>query len=193
MLFNPIVFTLHANLLCFVPVWTIYAISYLFTFCFTPPPTLAAPSDSRRSCKMKATALLHVTIPTVPFLFHWPQTPDFSEAKNRPLQTLTPPPLFPLNPLPFFLLLVYRLSMGSLSVLCPFFTSMCQIKPRVCIHSCVSLWERDVRILYAVRLIESVWFLYTLIRESQSDKDWFHRAVNLTSAPIEMLAKVTGP
>lgn len=70
---------------------------------------------------------------------------------------------------------------------------MCQTKPRVYIHSCVSLWERDVRILYAIRLIESVWFLDTLIRESQSDKDWFHRAVNLTSAPIEMLAKVTGP
>lgn len=49
--------------------------------CFTP--TLAALSDSQGSCKMKATALLHVTLPTLPFLFHWPQTPDFSEAKNR--------------------------------------------------------------------------------------------------------------
>lgn len=95
LLFNPVVFTLHANLLCFTPVRAIYAISYLFMFSFTPPPTLAAPSDSRRSCKMKATALLHVTIPTLPFLFHWPQTPDFSEAKNRPLQTLTPPPHSP--------------------------------------------------------------------------------------------------
>lgn len=60
-------------------------------FCSTPPPSLAALSDSRGSCKMKATALLHVTLPTLPFLFHWPQTPDFSAVKNRLLETLIPP------------------------------------------------------------------------------------------------------
>lgn len=82
-------------------VWTIYAISYLFAFYFTPPPSLAALSDSRGSCKMKTTKLLHVTLPTLPFLFHWPQTPDFFEAKNRLLQTLTPPPRCP-SPLSLF-------------------------------------------------------------------------------------------
>lgn len=84
-----------------VSVWTIYAISYLFAFYFTPPPSLAALSDSSGSCKMKTTKLLHVTLPTLPFLFHWPQTPDFFEAKNRLLQTLTPPPRCP-SPLSLF-------------------------------------------------------------------------------------------
>lgn len=77
--------------------------SFYICLCFVlpHPPTLAALSDSHGSCKMKATALLHVTLPTLPFLFHWPQTPDFSEAKNRLLQTLTPPPRCP-SPLSLF-------------------------------------------------------------------------------------------
>ena len=98
----PTVFTLHEFHFFFMSLWAVYAISYLFVFCFTPPPALAALSDSQGSCKMKATALLHVTIPTLPFPFHWPQTPDFSEAKNRLLQTLTPPFLTTPSPLSLF-------------------------------------------------------------------------------------------
>lgn len=122
-------------------------------FAVPQPPTLAPLSDSHGSCKMKATVLLHVTLPTLPFLFHWQQTPDFSDAKNRLLQTLTPPPCCPLTSFPFFLS-VYRLSKRSLSALCAFFASMCQTKLHVFIQSGVSLCERDVRILNGIRLIE---------------------------------------
>jgi len=54
-------------------------------------PRLLEHSESHESCKIKATALPHVTLPTLSFLFLWPQTPDFSESKNRLLQTLTAP------------------------------------------------------------------------------------------------------
>lgn len=131
---------------------TIYAISYLLVVCFTPPPTLAAFSDSHGSCKMKATALLHVTLHTLPFLFHWPQTPDFSEAKNRLLQTLTPPPRCPLIS-PFFPLSVQAFIGKSLCVLPILYLHMADKVPRL------SLCERDIRILYVISLIEDFCFL----------------------------------
>lgn len=43
----------------------------------------------------------------------------------------------------FFLLPVYRLLLGSLAALFPFFASMCQTKPYVSIQS--GVWERDLR------------------------------------------------
>lgn len=104
-----------------------------FVFFFPTPVALEAPSDSHGSCKMKVTALFHVTIPTLRFLFHWLQTPDFSESKNRLLQTLTPPSRCSLTPFHFFP--PFRLLLGSLTALCLVFASMCQTKPYVSIQS----------------------------------------------------------
>ncbi len=131
-----------------VTIWTLCAISCLFVVYFSLPPTLAALSDSHESCKMKATALLHVTPQTLPFLFLRPQTPDFYDAKNRLLQTLTPPPCCPLTS--SFFPLLYRLLLGGLSTLGPFFPYMWQTKPHGSIHSGLPLCERDVRIFYKI-------------------------------------------
>lgn len=56
-------------------------------FWFCPEPSQRSESHGLR--KMKAAALVHVTLPMFLFLFHWSETPDFSEPKNRPLWTLT--------------------------------------------------------------------------------------------------------
>lgn len=130
---------------------------FIFSLCFVllPPLALEAPSDSHGSCKMKVTALFHVTIPTRRFHFHWPQTPDFLVSKNRLLQTLTlPSPSAPSTPPPPFS--VYRLLLGSLTLLCPVFASMCQTKIYV------PVWGTDIRILYVSRLIEGFGFLSAL-------------------------------
>lgn len=99
---------------------------------------------------------------------------SFRPQLSLPLLLLQPPPPTPLS--------VYRLLLGSLTLLCPVFASMCQTKPYV------SVWGRDIRILYVSRLIEAV----ALIKIQRWWSRLFHRAVNLTSEPIEMLAKVTG-
>lgn len=135
------------------------------------------------------------------FMSLYPRSPFFSIGRRhliflrlkidpfRPSLPLPTPP----QPSPSFAPGVQAFNGKSLCVMPILHFHVPDKAPRLHSQLCVSLWERDVRILYAIRLIESVWFLDALIRESQSDKDWFHRAVNLTSAPIEMLAKVTGP
>lgn len=109
----------------FTSVQNMCAILYVCVLLF---PQSSQRSESHGSCKMKATALLHVTLPTFSFLFHWPQTPDFSEPKNRLLQTLTPPPHFP-SPTPTVQAFI------GMFLRWPFLASIGHTKPHVSIQS----------------------------------------------------------
>lgn len=134
---------------------------FIFSLCFFFFPhllALEAPSDSHGSCKMKVTALFHVTIPTLRFLFHWPQTPDFSESKNRLLQTLTPPSWCSLTPFPFFSPPGVQAFIGKSRCVMP---SLCFHVPdkALRLHSKWCVRETSERILYVIRLIESSCFL----------------------------------
>lgn len=166
----------------FTSVRNMYAIFYVCVLLFPQP---SQRSESRGSCKMKATALLHVTLPTFSFLFHWPQTPDFSQPKNRLLQTLTPPPHFP-SPTPTEQAFIGMclcdapslLQQASQSPTSPFRVG------RMC------MWERR----QSPSLYKTWEFL--VFMGSDSDKripQGFPQGWNLTSEPIEMLAKVIGP
>lgn len=67
-----------------------------FTFVYVLS-TPAALSESHGSCKKQVTVSHPVTLPTLPFPFHWLQTPDFFKTKNRLLQTPSPPSCCPLT------------------------------------------------------------------------------------------------
>lgn len=115
------------------------------------------------------------------FMSLYPRSPFFSIGRRhliflrlkidpfRPSLPLPTPP----QPSPSFAPGVQAFNGKSLCVMPILHFHVPDKAPRLHSQLCVSLWERDVRILYAIRLIESVWFLDTLIRESQSDKDWF--------------------
>lgn len=151
-------------------------------FWFCPEPSQRSESHGLR--KMKAAALVHVTLPMFLFLFHWSETPDFSEPKNRPLWTLTQRLTLT------FLLSLYRLfSFRAVSLYCPFLRGR-QSATSSFFQSCVPVWERKGEVREFVGFFYFYFFIaLALIRKSHNQA--FHKAGKLTSQPAAVLATDT--
>ena len=134
---------------CVLCTYRLYMSFYICLCSVSPPPP---PQPLQRSLthmdhvKRKWQRCFMSLYPRSPFLFYWPQTPGFSEAKNRVLQTLTHPPsllpphLFPFSP-SWFTGFYYGVFLHSAHSLLPF-ARQSTTSP----FSLVHLRKRDVRV-----------------------------------------------